>query len=229
MFKVTDLKVTIKTWFRQKPQEILTWVNLHIEKGQIHAFLWTNGSWKTTTLQAILGFIKSKYWTITRLQENTIIGYAPDNTHFYEDLTWLQHIHLLGKFGKKTATFTLENANQLIQKLGLEKAKHQKVKNYSLGMKKRLWLTISLLHNPDFIVWDEPMNGLDPLGRSLVKQIISELKQEGKTVLFSTHILSDVQDLATHFAILHQGKIAKSWDINSLANTLEQEFLNIVS
>lgn len=223
MLSLHNITVSVKTGFRQTNKEILSWFNLNIERGQICAFVWKNGAGKTTTLQTIMGFIKQSDWKIQKNFQK--IWYSADNTQLYDHLSAVQHIKLLGKLWWLSSQMIKKQEEKLLKLAGLEEYKEKKVWSYSLGMKKKLWLTLSLIHDPECIVWDEPFNGLDPLARKNIKDCIKILQMEWKTLLFSTHMLSDIQDIATHIAIIHNGKMLEHKSLAEIPDNIEQYFL----
>lgn len=195
--------------------------------------MWINGAGKTTTLEAIMWFLPISAWTITFFKtkklDNTVrqrIGYAPDKTPYFEFLTWWENVMRIADYAGITSPQKESRWQELFDKLWLSYAKDNYVQNYSQGMKQRLWLILSLINNPDIVIWDEPMSGLDPLGRIIVKNLMKDLQQDGKTILFSTHILSDVQEIANRFGILDGWKIVYegitkdiSWNLESFFHT----------
>lgn len=225
------------TGFAQNIQKkILNGVSFHIKSWEIYGFLGLNGAGKTTTLETIMGFLTPESGSITFFNnkelDNTIrqkIGYAPDKTPYFEYLTGWENVMMIGEYAwvekKKRETFWLH----LFDELGLTYAKDNYVQNYSQGMKQRLGLILSLINDPDLLFWDEPMSGLDPLGRIVVKELMKKLKAQGKTIIFSTHILSDVEEIADRFSILSEGKIIYEGDMNAITTNLEEFFFEQVT
>lgn len=115
-----------------------------------------------------------------------------------------------------------------MEQVGLDASNTTRVAKYSAGMKKRLGLAMSLVGDPDFLIWDEPMAGVDPLGRITIKNVIKHLKKQGKTLLFSTHILSDVEEVADDLAIIHHGKLLYQWTMDYVSWSLEDFFAQTV-
>lgn len=225
------------TWFAQNiPKEILSGVSLQIQKWEIYGFLGINGAGKTTTLETIMGFHTPNsgqihfFWNKTL--DNNIrkkIGYSPDKTPYFEYLTGRENVISIGQYMHLDAKKTKEFWQYLFDELGLTYAKDNYVQQYSQGMKQRLGLILSLINDPELLFWDEPMSGLDPLGRIVVKNLMKKLKAQWKTIIFSTHILSDVEEIADRFWILNQGKIIYEWDTKDTHHHLEQFFCDIVT
>jgi len=222
-------------WWRKKTL-ILDKLNLVVPKGCVYWFLGANGTGKTTLLKCIFHFhpktsgsIKlfgtEDYYTQEIFQR---IGYAPEQTFLYPFLTADELLHYMGKLSWVSSQNIKERSDALIERLGLSFARDRRISAYSKGMKQRLSLAASLINDPELIFRDEPMSGLDPLGRILVKDLMRSLKQEGKTLFFNTHILSDVQEIADKFAILHQGHIVYEDQPSNIEGSLEEFFTKTV-
>jgi len=224
------------TGFAQNiPKKILNGVSFNIHQWEIYGFLGLNGAGKTTTLETIMGFHTPEsgqihfFWTHTL--DNTIrkrIGYAPDKTPYFEYLTGRENVITIGDYMDLDKQKTKEFWQYLFEELGLAYAKDNYVQNYSQGMKQRLGLILSLINNPDLLFRDEPMSGLDPLGRIVVKNLMKKLQSEWKTIIFSTHILSDVQEISDRFWILSQGMMVYESETDKVTENLEEFFCKIV-
>ncbi len=237
ILSIKDIQKSFMTGFAQNiPKKILNGVSFNIQKWEIYGFLGLNGAGKTTTLETIMGFHTPEsgqihfFWNHTL--DNTIrkkIGYAPDKTPYFEYLTWWENVMKIGEYigiHKKEKEMFWQ---YLFEELGLAYAKDNYVQNYSQGMKQRLGLILSLINNPDLLFRDEPMSGLDPLGRIVVKNLMKKLQSEWKTIIFSTHILSDVQEISDRFWILSQGTMVYENDTNKVHENLEDFFCKIVT
>lgn len=231
MLKIQNLTITKQDHAHEKPKLILDNISLELPSGEIFAYIWPNGAGKSTTIKSILQLKKIHSWSIYRFDKKNfqsikhLIGYAPDEAIFYEHLNAIEHIDFFAKLTK----ITTHDAKKLLHEVGLHSSDHHiRVKNYSKGMKQRLGLAISLLHNPKLLIRDEPMSGLDPIGRSQIKSLIKTLKSQGKTIFFSTHILSDVEEIADRFAIIDKGKILHTGHTSHIAGSLENFFLNTI-
>lgn len=211
-------------------------VDLEVNQGEVFWFIWPNGSWKTTTLKCVLWFLKPTWGEISLFGKSLSedqwllkkIWYAPESAYYYDHLNGIEFLVFMGKMAGLTKQEAELNWLDLLEKLWLSFAKNHYVKSYSKWMKQRLWLASSLIHNPEFVVWDEPMSWLDPLWRKLVKDLIKELHQKWKTVFFNTHILSDVEEIADKFSIIHQWKIISSGDPKQLEVSLEDHFTQLI-
>ena len=217
---------------KAKKHTILHNINLNIPENQIFWFIWPNGAWKTTTINCILWQFPIDNWEIflygekfqTKLTKN--IWYAPDEAIFYEHLSCIEHLIFFGEISDINKQQAKTIWLQLLKKLWLDYAKNRKVKEYSKWMKQRLGIAIALINDPKLLIFDEPMNWLDPLWRKLIKNLMKELRNQWKTIFFSTHILSDVEEIADQFSLIHEWKILLTKNVNELNKNLEQTFIN---
>ncbi len=230
ILNITDLRKTFKQW--RKKIDVLKWVDINIEKWELYAFLWPNGSWKTTTLKSILGFLKPSSWEISIFWKNLFenpevykkIWYAPENAYFYDHLNAIEFLIFAWQLSSLTKQEAELKGLSLLEQLWLSFAKNKLVKSYSKWMRQRLWLAASLINDPDMIFWDEPMSWLDPLWRMVVKDLMLELNKQGKTIFFNTHILSDVEDIADKFGIIHDWQIIYEENTKNIQKSLEDIF-----
>lgn len=237
ILSLDNIHKSFMTWFAQNvPKSILNGVSLSIKQGEIYGFLGLNGAGKTTTLETIMGFHTPDngqihfFWN--HLLDNTIrhkIGYSPDKTPYFEYLTGRENVMSIADYMRLDKKKSEEFWRHLFEQLGLTYAKDNYVQNYSQGMKQRLGLILSLINNPNLLLWDEPMSGLDPLWRIVVKNLMRKLKSEWKTIIFSTHILSDVQEIADRFGILTGGKIVYEAETKDISWNLEEFFCDTVT
>ncbi len=228
----------LKKYFTQfrKKTVILDDVNFVVRQGEVFGFLGANGVGKTTLLKCIFHFHKKDSGTIKLFGEEDYykqeifrrIGYAPEQTFLYPFLTANELLDYMGKLAWVDNVTIKKRSDELIEKLWLDFARGRRIAVFSKGMKQRLSLAASLINDPDLIFWDEPMSGLDPLGRILVKDLMRDLKKQGKTLFFNTHILSDVQEIADHFAILHQWRIVHDDVPSNIPGSLEEFFTKTV-
>ena len=231
IIEISNLKKTFKLWFKKTP--VLKWVNLKVQEWEIFGFLWPNWAGKTTTIKAILWFIKPDEWEILlfweKLEKNRKllkkIWFAPENAYYYDHLTWEEFLEYMGKLSGLTNTQLKEKIPYFLEKLWLSFAGKRYIKTYSKWMKQRLGLAAAIIHDPELVFFDEPMSGLDPLGRNLVKNIMKELKKKWTTVFFNTHILPDVQEIADRFAIIHLGRVIFDGNVSEVKWSLEDFFV----
>jgi len=197
---VRDLRKTFRTPFRRKKVEALRGVTFTVERGQIFGFVGPNGAGKTTTIRTLMGLIKPTAGSVSILGEpipsraaRRRVGFLPEAPYFYDYLTVGELLDLAGRLFGMPAAARKRRADELIEKVGLGRARAQSLKKFSKGMLQRAGLAQALMNDPEVVVLDEPMSGLDPIGRKEVRDLILELRDQGKTVFFSTHILTDVE------------------------------------
>lgn len=189
-------------------------INMNIKAGEIYGFLGQNGAGKTTTLRMIMGLIKPTTGTIELFGEKLTkynsalferVGSVIEFPGFYGNLSAAENLNLQRRLMGMPGKDCIE---EVLEKVGMLDARNRQVKNFSLGMKQRLGIARALINNPEFLVLDEPTNGLDPIGIKEMRQLILDLSQKNHiTVLISSHILSEIQHLATKIGIIHKGKL----------------------
>jgi ABC-2 type transport system ATP-binding protein len=189
-------------------------LSMQVESGEVFGFLGPNGAGKSTTIKLLMRLIFPTSGTarilgkpIEDVSMHQDIGYLPEQPYFYDYLTAAELLDYFARFHGLTANDRRERVEKVLRKVGLESAKKIQLRKYSKGMLQRVGMAQAILHEPQVVVLDEPMSGLDPLGRREVRDIILELKREGKTVLFSTHILSDAEMLCDRVGVIVGGKL----------------------
>jgi ABC-2 type transport system ATP-binding protein len=197
-----------------KKKRSLEGLTMQVESGEVFGFLGPNGAGKSTTIKLLVGLIfpdagsaRILGKSITDIEMHRDIGYLPEQPYFYDYLTAAEVLDYFARFHDLTATDRRERVSRMLQKVGLETAGKIQLRKYSKGMLQRVGLAQAILHDPKVVILDEPMSGLDPIGRREVRDIILELKRQGKTVLFSTHILSDAEMLCDRVGVIVGGKL----------------------
>lgn len=223
---------------RQSTKVALQGLDLEVKAGEVFGFLGPNGAGKTTTMNVLLGFVPMTSGSASLFGIDVRepiarqrIGYLPELTYYYKFLTAEEILRFYGTiFGIARGELDKRIAN-LLKLVELEHAAKRPIKSYSKGMQQRVGLAQALINNPDLLILDEPTSGLDPLGRMKVREIIQRLKDEGKTVFFSSHELGEVEAICDHVAIVHQGELKVCGTVNEISAghaSLEQAFLKIV-
>ena len=223
---------------RQATKVALNGLDLEVHAGEVFGFLGPNGAGKTTTMNVLLGFVpltsgEASLFGIDVRQPiaRQRIGYLPEMTYYYKFLTAEELLRFYAKiFGLARAEADKRIA-ELLKLVELEHAAKRPIKSYSKGMQQRVGLAQSLINNPDLLILDEPTSGLDPLGRMKVREIIQRLKEQGKTVFFSSHELGEVETVCDRVAIVHQGElkaVGTGAEITAGHENLEKAFLKIV-
>jgi ABC-2 type transport system ATP-binding protein len=197
-----------------KTKRSLEGLTMRVEDGEVFGFLGPNGAGKSTTIKLLVGLIFPTAGSAQILGKPTSdismhqdIGYLPEQPYFYDYLTAAELLDYFARFHNLKAADRRERVARMLKKVGLETARKIQLRKYSKGMLQRVGLAQAILHDPRVVILDEPMSGLDPLGRREVRDIILELKREGRTVLFSTHILSDAEMLCDRVGVIVGGKL----------------------
>jgi ABC-2 type transport system ATP-binding protein len=197
-----------------KTKTSLEGLTMNVEEGEVFGFLGPNGAGKSTTIKLLMGLIFPTTGTarildkpITDIEMHQDIGYLPEQPYFYDYLTAGELLDYFARFHHLTATDRRTRVDRVLKKVGLDTARKIQLRKYSKGMLQRVGLAQAILHQPKVVILDEPMSGLDPIGRREVRDIILELKRDGKTVLFSTHILSDAEMLCDRVGVIVGGKL----------------------
>ena len=201
-------------------------LNLEVHQGEIFGFLGHNGAGKTTTIKLLLGLLAptvGRAWILDRpIEDVTIkqqVGFLPEAPYFYEYLTAEEFLTFYGQlFGLGGAPLT-KKVEELLEMVALTDARRLQLRKFSKGMLQRIGLAQALINDPALVVLDEPMSGLDPIGRRDVRDIILSLKEEGKTVFFSTHILPDVEMICDRVGILVRGRLRAVGTVQDLVGT----------
>lgn len=198
---------------KYKKSSVVSRVNLKIPEGEIYGFLGPNGAGKTTSIRMLLGLIKATEGDITifgkdlnknRLSILSDVGALVENPSYYAHLNAIENLEVY----RLLRNIPKEKLHSVLKTVGLQNAAHQKVKEYSLGMKQRLGLAIALLGDPRLLILDEPTNGLDPQGIHEMRELIKSLaKERGITILVSSHLLSEIDQMATYVGIISKGRL----------------------
>jgi ABC-2 type transport system ATP-binding protein len=201
-------------FWKKRPVRALDHLNLSVEKGEVFGFLGPNGAGKTTTLKILMNLIRPTDGAarvigepVSSVSLRQRIGYLPENPYFYDYLTAEELLLYVGKlFGMRQPALG-SKVSTLLENVGLQDARRLQLRKFSKGMVQRIGLAQAMINDPEVIFLDEPMSGLDPLGRRDVRQTILGLKRNGVTVFFSSHILPDVEALCDRVAILNHGRL----------------------
>ncbi len=211
-------------WQRMKA---LRGIDLRVREGEIIGYLGPNGAGKTTTLKLLVGLLRPTAGRVlvaglppSDPQARRRIGFLPENPYFYEYLTGREFLTFCARLGGATNRETGERVAPLLATVGLAPAADRPLRKYSKGLLQRIGLAQALVSDPPILILDEPMSGLDPIGRREIRDLILDLKRAGKTIFFSSHILADVELICDRVAFLHQGRLL---EVRSLAELLGSE------
>jgi ABC-2 type transport system ATP-binding protein len=192
-------------------------LDLTVQPGEAFGFIGPNGAGKTTTIKILMGLHSATSGSAqifgTDVRDSAArkrVGFLPERPYFYEHLTAREVLHFYGQLFEMERGLRTERVELLLERVALSRFADVTLAKYSKGMLQRVGLCQALLHDPDLIVLDEPMSGLDPVGRALVRDLILEQREAGKTVFFSSHILSDVEAICDRVAILVDGQLRES-------------------
>ena len=211
---VNSLSMTFDSGLFEKKKTVLSGVTFEVNKGDSCGFVGGNGAGKTTTLKAVLGFLRPQvgeilFWgsPLSNLVKQKI-GYLPERPYFYDFMTATEFLRLHWDLGdpKNPGDF-LVRRDEVLHQVALSDVKDRALRSFSKGMLQRIGLAQAILHRPEFLILDEPMSGLDPDGRLLVKDLIQEQRKLGTTVFFSSHLLHDMEELCNRIVVIHDGKI----------------------
>src|SRR5208282_840066 len=213
--EILDLEKTYLVGFwRKRPKLALRPLRLTIEEGEVFGFLGPNGAGKTTTLKLLMGLVFPTAGTARILgmelddpRVKSQIGFLPEQPYFYDHLSARELLNYYGQLSGIPAKGRSARVEQMLARVGLSDSAGMQLRKFSKGMLQRVGLAQAVLHDPKVVFLDEPMSGLDPMGRREVRDLIEELKQQGKTEFFSTHILSDAEALCDRVAVIHQGEL----------------------
>jgi len=215
-------KVYRDFWGRKKVRALKA-LDLEIRRGEIFGLLGPNGSGKTTTIKLLLGllFPTSGQALVfnrdaTDVGKNERLGYLPEESYLYRFLNAEETLDFYGRLFNMSAAVRKQRTRELIELVDLTADRKRQLKEYSKGMTRRIGLAQALINDPELILLDEPTSGLDPIGTRKMKDLILKLKSQGKTVLMSSHLLADVQDVCDRIAILHQGELKELGRVDTL-------------
>ena len=225
VIEITNLTKDYEIGFwKKKKVRSLDDLSLMVKGGQIFGFLGANGAGKTTTIKLLMRLLFPTNGTarilgrdISDADMHRSIGYCPENPYFYDYLTALELMNFFGEIFGLDAAKRKSRSQELLTKVGLEQKNWNKqLRTFSKGMLQRVGLAQSLINEPEVVFLDEPMSGLDPIGRREVRELIAGLRDHGTTVFMSTHILSDIEALCDEVAILRNGKLAATGNLEQL-------------
>lgn len=235
MFKVEEINKSFKTDFWKQEFIALRNVTFSVKESDITGFLGANGAGKTTLLKILLGFISSDSGKIIFDEKLKIkkshfenIGYMPERPYYYTNLSGREFLQFCAKLSGITNNDSKSQIEKWTQRLEIEYALDRKIQSYSKGMLQRLGFASTLLHRPQLLILDEPLSGLDPIGRRDFKNILLELNKAGKTIFFSSHIVSDIEEICREAVVLDKGQMVYSGNIASLLRTSEDSFIDVV-
>src|SRR6202522_4361339 len=229
--EILGLEKTYKVGFWVKrPKRALHPLHLTVEDGEVFGFLGPNGAGKTTTLKLLMGLvfptagsarILGKVWTDPEVK--ALIGFLPEQPYFYDHLTAHELLNYYAQHSGVPAKDRSRRVESPLQRVGLKDVQGVQLRKFSKGILQRVGIAQAILHDPKLVFFDEPMSGLDPMGRREVRDLMEQLKHEGKTVFFSTHILSDAEELCDRVALLNKGEVRSIGRVADLTASVQSK------
>lgn len=214
MIKIQNISKKFKEGITGKRVQALEGLDLEIKRGEVFGFLGPNGAGKSTTMKILMNLIYPDTGSASIMGKDVRdketrrhIGYLPENPYFYDYLTAEEMLWFGGRASGLTSSVIKKRTEELLVKVDLAGARKRQLRTYSKGMVQRAGLALALVHDPDVAILDEPMSGLDPIGRKMVGDLIVDLKTQGKTIFFSSHILTDIERFCDRVGIIIKGRL----------------------
>ncbi len=238
---VHDLRKTFRRGLTGKPFHAVDGVSFRVEPGEVVGYIGRNGAGKSTTIKMLLGLLHPTSGTVALFGKDPSspgarrsVGFLPEVPHFYEYLTAAEGLEFYGRLQGLTRAEARAATTGLLERVGIPGVEQVKLGEFSKGMRQRFGVAQAIIGEPKVVVLDEPLEGLDPLGRKALKDVIADLRASGCSVLFSTHVLSDVEDVADRVIMIDAGKVAVQGTISELLGErggdehLEDFFIRVV-
>ncbi|WP_097027840.1 ABC transporter ATP-binding protein [Clostridium peptidivorans] len=222
-------------------KEVLKGINLEVHKGEVIGYIGTNGAGKSTTIKIILGIVEGYTGEVKvlgqdiskdKLEYKRKIGYVPEVAEIYDNLTAREYLTFIGELYGMNGEMVDKKAEKLMDIFGIGDSYNSRISSYSKGMKQKVLIISSLLHNPDILFWDEPLSGLDANSVMIVKEILAQLAKQGKTIFYSSHIMDVVEKISNRIVLLNNGEVVADGSFQQLKESskegsLEQIFNQI--
>lgn len=228
IIKIRDLRMNFGS------KEVLKGINLDIHKGEIIGYIGSNGAGKSTTVKIMLGLIEGYKGSVEIFGKDISlgdesykrrIGYVPEMADIYDTLTAKEYLTFIGQLYGMKFNDVLYKSKQLMRILGIENAFNSRISSFSKGMKQKVLLISALIHNPDILFLDEPLNGLDANSVMVIKEIMEELAREGKTIFYSSHIIDVVEKISHRIILLNDGVVKADGSFEDLKNSCNERSL----
>ena len=232
MIQIEHLHKTYRSGFLMKPKLALKDVSLHVEPGQIYGFIGPNGAGKSTTIKVLTGLLNFDSGKVLvngisprDVKSRRFIGYSPEQPYFYDYLTGRELLQFYGKLVGLEGSLLNERITWALQLLHADKDWiDRRLRSYSKGMMQRVGIAQAILGKPKLLILDEPMSGLDPMGRRDVREAILELNRDGVTIFYSSHLLSDVESISHRVAMIVDGRIVREGTVDEIMDSCGIEY-----
>jgi len=225
------LAKTYRLGLRMRPVAALADLDLSVDEGSIYGFVGPNGAGKSTTIKILVGLIAPTRGDATIFghairdpEARRMVGFLPENPSFHDFLRPLEVLQLMGRLSGMSGSSLRRRSEEVLELVGLAQARDLTVRKFSKGMVQRLGLAQAVMHDPPLLILDEPMSGLDPIGRKDIRDLVFELRRRGKTIFFSTHILPDVESLCDRVGVIVGGKLR---DVGRIGELLSPEVRSV--
>jgi ABC-2 type transport system ATP-binding protein len=241
VIQATNLSKELTSSLLRRKVRILSGLNLKVARGETFGLIGPNGAGKTTSIKLMLGLMRPTEGAAEILgmpagdkKALAQLGYLPENPYFYSHLTGREFLDFAGQLFGIEKKERSERAQELTKLVGLTEAADTQMRKYSKGMLQRLGIAQSLINRPQLIFWDEPMSGLDPIGRKDVRQILFHLKEKGTTIFFNSHLLPDVNEVCDRVGVMNRGQLIVQEDVKNISQggsykDLEDFFLEVIA
>jgi len=223
IFELQDVHKSYRSEFLRKRKPVLRGIDLRLRRGETLAYLGHNGAGKTTTIKALLGLIRVDAGRIEVFGRSAgdpkglaRLGYLPENPWFYDHLSGREFLYLVADLHSMSRPVSRRRVEEVLEMVGMRENAGRRLRTYSKGMLQRMGLAQALVNDPELLILDEPMGGLDPVGRHQIRSLLKDLKERGKTIFMSSHILSDVESLADRVAIIDGGRLKRIVEMRQL-------------
>jgi ABC-2 type transport system ATP-binding protein len=228
---IDNLHKTYVKGMRRQKVTALRGVSFHVEEGEIFGFVGPNGAGKSTTIKILCNLIRPTSGTATLMGKDVtsadarkFVGYLPENPSYYDYLTGEELLAFNGTVQGMHPNRIGGRSRELLEIVELEAAAKRPIRTYSKGMVQRLGIAASLMHDPIALIWDEPMSGLDPIGRKQTADLMLELRRQGKTIFFSTHILADVEQVCDRIGMIVQGELTYTGRLDEIRSAAIEQY-----
>lgn len=232
MIQVENLQKTYRSGFLLRPKKALSGVSFHVPKGVIYGFIGPNGAGKSTTIKLLTGLLRKDSGKVlvggrdpSDVECRRHLGYSPEQPYFYDYLTGRELMRFYGRLCGLSGCFLEKRVDWALSLLNADKDWiNRRLRTYSKGMMQRVGIAQAILSKPDLLILDEPMSGLDPVGRKDVREAILSLNREGVTVFYSSHLLSDVETISHRVAMIVGGKIVREGTVDDFTSNASAEY-----